>query len=115
MPVPRLQQEKAGLPGALTLLPLPLLPQLLLLGRKSPACCSGHQFSDASPLHKPHWRILQFTALQSPNLGLSGSVLTSVPATLMRASHQWREGKHASQCSVIYRKKPVVQESNLIH
>jgi len=54
--VPRLQQEKAALPGALTLLLLPLLPQLLLLGRKYPTCCSslssGHRISDASPLHE---------------------------------------------------------------
>jgi len=43
--VPRLQQEKAGLPG-----------DLLLLGRKYPTSCSslssGHRISDALPLHK---------------------------------------------------------------
>ncbi|EDX15907.1 GD25669 [Drosophila simulans] len=49
---PASSKGKAGLPGALTLLPLPLLPHLLLLGQEYPSCCSVHQFSDASPLRK---------------------------------------------------------------
>jgi len=68
---PASSTEKAGFPGALTLLPLPLLPQQLLLGRKCPTCCSGlssgYRISDASPLHKYPLADTQFPSSGLPD------------------------------------------------